>query len=127
MNKNIKKGEKMANSTSILIVDDDLGMTETLLDILTDLEYDVTVVNDGYQAIEIFKKRTYNFVLMDIKMPGINGVETFHEIHKIDESAKVIMMTAYSVNDLKREAYDGGVTDILDKPLNIERVLKLIN
>jgi len=73
----------MEKKTSILIVDDDKGMTETLSDILEDIDYDVAVSDDGYKAIEMIKKKKFDFALMDIKMPGINGVETFKEVHRI--------------------------------------------
>ena len=87
----------MDKKASILIVDDDIGMTETLADIFDDRGYDVAVAGDGYKAIGMIGERAYDIVLMDIKMPGINGVETFKEVKRISSSTKVIMMTAYSV------------------------------
>lgn len=68
---------------NILIVDDDDGMIETLRDILIDLDYNVEIASDGYKAIEIVKNQSFDVILMDIKMPGINGVETFKEIKSI--------------------------------------------
>ena len=117
----------MENNTSILIVDDNPGITETLLDIFSDMGYDVAIANNGYRAIEIFKKKVFDFVLMDIKMLGLDGLQTFKKMHKINPIPKVIMMTAYSINEIKEEAYKCGVYDILDKPLDIEKVIKFIN
>ncbi|MEA1939640.1 MAG: response regulator [Candidatus Caldatribacteriota bacterium] len=116
----------MDNKISILIVDDDKGMTETLSDILTDLGYDVAVSGDGHQAIEMIKEKKFDFALMDIKMPGINGVETFKEVHRISPETKVIMMTAYSVEELVKEALQDGAFDILYKPLDIKKILTII-
>ena len=116
----------MKESKSILIVDDDPGMTDTLSDILFEKGYDVDTTDNGYQAIKMVKKKSYDFALMDIKMPGINGVETFKKVHKINPETKVIMMTAYFVNDLIKEAPEGGVFDIFHKPLDIEKVIKII-
>lgn len=116
----------MEKKTSILIVDDDSGMTETLSDILEDMGYDVAVSGDGYQAIEMIKKQEFDFALMDIKMPGINGVETFKEIHRISPETKVIMMTAYSVEELVREALEGGAFKIIYKPLDIKKIVDII-
>jgi CheY-like chemotaxis protein len=66
----------MKDKVSVLIVDDDKGMTETFSDILTDLGYHVEVVNNGFKAIEKIKTIAFDVIMMDIKMPGINGVET---------------------------------------------------
>ena len=117
----------MEKKTSILIVDDDAGMTETLSDILDDKGYDVASCGDGHQAIEIIKKKKFDLVLMDIKMPGINGVETFKEVHRISPETKVIMMTAYSVEELVKEAMDGGAFDIIYKPLDIKKIVNIID
>lgn len=116
----------MEKKTSILIVDDDTGMTETLSDILGDIGYDVAISGDGYKAIEMIKEKKYDFSLMDIKMPGINGVETFKEIHRISPETKVIMMTAYSVEELVKEALEGGAFNIIYKPLDIERIVDIV-
>lgn len=116
----------MEKKASILIVDDDLGMTETLADIFDAMGYDVAVAGDGYRAIEMIGERAYDIVLMDIKMPGINGVETFKEVKRTSPSTKVIMMTAYSVEDLIKEALEGGAYGIIYKPLDIDKVTDLI-
>ena len=116
----------MTERTSVLIVDDDPGMIETMADILGDMGYDVAVAEDGFKAIEMVKERAYDVALMDIKMPGINGVETFKEVKGISPSTEVIMMTAYSVEDLVREALKGGAYGIIYKPLDIARVVDLI-
>ena len=110
----------------VLIVDDDVGMTETMPDILEDIGYRVSVARSGYEAIEMVRKEDYNVVLMDIKMPGINGVEAFKKIKKLKPATKVIMMTAYSVDALIKEALDEGAYDVIHKPLDIERVMDSI-
>jgi DNA-binding NtrC family response regulator len=116
----------MKEKTSILIVDDDPGMTETMPDILSDMGYEVAVAEDGFKAIQMVKERAYDVALMDIKMPGINGVETFKEVKGISPSTKVVMMTAYSVEDLVKDALKEGAYGIIYKPLDIERVVEFI-
>lgn len=101
-------------------------MSETLSDILDDIGYKIDVANDGYNAIDMISKHDYIMVLMDIKMPGINGVETFKEIKQISPATKVIMMTAYSVDDLVKEALKEGAYGIIYKPLNIDYLLQFI-
>ena len=111
---------------SIIIVDDDPGMGETMVDILGDMGYGVYVAMDGCRAIEMIKDKTYDAVLMDIKMPGINGVETLKEVKRISPTTRVMMMTAYSVEALVKEALKEGAYGIIHKPLNIDRVVSFI-
>ncbi len=116
----------MEEKTSILIVDDDHGMTETMADILAEMGYDVAVAGNGYRAIEMVREKAYDIALMDIKMPGINGLETFKEFKHINPLTKVIMMTAYSVEDIIKEALEEGAYGVIYKPLDIDRVIDLI-
>ncbi len=116
----------MREKVSILIVDDDPGMTETMADILGDMGNDVDVANNGHRAIEMVKGKVYDFVLMDIKMPGINGVETFKKVKRISPKTMVMMMTAYSLEDLVKEALKEGAYGILYKPLDIDKVIGFI-
>ncbi len=111
---------------NILIVDDDAGMIETLSDILSELDYNVEVASDGYKAIELVKTQSFDVILMDIKMPGINGVETFKEIKKLQPGVLVMMMTAYSVEDLISEALSEGAYGIMYKPIDITKVVEFI-
>jgi DNA-binding NtrC family response regulator len=101
-------------------------MTETFSDILKDLGHHVEVANDGFKAIEKIKAQAFDVILMDIKMPGINGVETFKKIKGIRPEATVMMMTAYSVEDLVAEALKEGAYGIMYKPVNITEVVEFI-
>lgn len=110
----------------ILIVDDQPGMVETLEDILKDRGYDVALAEDGFEAIDKAKESKFDLIFMDIKMPGINGVQTFREIKKINPNAAVVMMTAYAVEDLVREAIEEGAYTVIHKPFDVEKVLQTI-
>ena len=112
--------------TNILVVDDLHSMRMTLGGILEDKGYNVVTVEDGYQAIEAVKKTHYDAIFMDIKMPGINGVQTYREVKKIDPRATVIMMTAYSVEDLVKEALEEGAYAVAYKPFDIDKIIALI-
>mgnify|MGYP002641921165 CR=1 FL=1 len=116
----------MGEKAGILIVDDDPGMSETLADILSETGYGVAVAGDGYRAMAMIKEKIYDVALMDIKMPGINGVETFKEVKRLSPSTGVIMMTAYALEDLVQEALAEGALSIFYKPLDIDRVVGLI-
>ncbi len=118
--------EKSNGKTNVLVVDDLRSMRLTLGGILQDEGHNVVTVEDGYQAIEAVKKAHFDAIFMDIKMPGINGVQTFREVKKIDPEAAVIMMTAYSVEDLVKEALEEGAYAVVFKPFDIEKIIALI-
>ncbi|MHA1829552.1 MAG: response regulator [Candidatus Heimdallarchaeaceae archaeon] len=116
----------MLDSLPILIVDDDLNMTVTLKDILEEKGFNVDIANDGFKAIEMIRRIKYDLAFMDIKMPEINGVETFKRIKQLSPSTKVVMMTAYSLEELIKEALDEGAYAILYKPFDLNKVLNLV-
>jgi len=116
----------MSKDVNILIVDDQVGMLETITDILQDKGYNAETAEDGYTAIDKVKRQPFDVIFMDIKMPGINGVQTFREIKKINPKTAVIMMTAYSVENLVKEAIEEGAYAVIYKPFEIERVVETI-
>ncbi len=116
----------MKSKANVLIVDDDIEMTETLSDILEDSGYHSEVANDGFSAIERVKVQAFDVILMDIKMPGIDGVETYKEIKNIRPEAAVMLMTAYSVEDLVAEALREGACGVMYKPVDITKVVEFI-
>lgn len=117
----------MENKSSILIIDDDKGMLETLKPIFTNMNYIVISVNDGYKAIESVKEIKFDFILLDIIMPKINGIETLKKIKKIDSSIKVIMMTGYTDKKLVKKAMKEGALKVFYKPINIEELINIVN
>ncbi len=112
--------------TNILVVDDLRSIRLTLGGILEDEGHNVVTVENGYQAIETVRGTHFDAIFMDVKMPGINGVQTFREIKKIDPKAAVIMMTAYSVEDLIKEALEEGAYTIVYKPFEIDKIITII-
>ncbi len=118
----------MANSKpSILVVDDDAGTVRTTALILRRRGYAVATAQDGQEAIEKVKERPFDMIFMDIKMPAMDGVETYRRIKEIRPQAMVMMMmTAYAVEDLVQQALEEGVYGIFYKPLDIERVIATI-
>jgi two-component system response regulator HydG len=111
---------------NILVVDDLRSMRLTLGGILEDEGHNVVTVENGYQAIEAVKKTHFDVIFMDIKMPGIDGVQTFREVKKIDPTTAVIMMTAYSVEDLVNQALTEGAYTVVYKSFDIGRIIAII-
>jgi len=113
--------------TKILIVDDEVNMRRTLGDILTDEGYDVTTAETGEEAIRLCEDEGHSLILMDVRMPGIDGVEAFRRIRRHQEGVRVILMSAFSVDALKEAALDEGAIAFLPKPLDLEKVVDLID
>lgn len=116
----------MEKRVNILIVDDNINLSKTMSLILGRKGYNVTTVKGGSEAIERVKESPFDIIFMDIKMPFMNGVETYREIKKIRPDTIVVMMTAYAVEDLVSQALKEGAYGIIYKPLDIERVISLI-
>jgi DNA-binding NtrC family response regulator len=113
----------MLDKAKILIVDDEQSMLVTLGDILKILGYVVFTAENCHQAIELVKNNKLDLILMDFKMPGMNGVEVYREIRKVDSSMKVIFITAYYEENIVKEAFLEGVCVICHKPLDIPQLL----
>ncbi|MGM0568223.1 MAG: response regulator [Elusimicrobiota bacterium] len=113
--------------SKILIVDDDKNIHMTIAGILKKEGHEVDFMDNGYKAIEAVEENSYDIALLDIRMPGINGVETFKKLKKISPETTVIMMTAYAVEDLKDEAEKEGAYKILDKPFDMHDVINVLD
>ncbi|NIM03079.1 response regulator [bacterium] len=112
--------------TNILIVDDEIDLLETLGDIFESKGYNVTMVEDGNKALELLRNKYFDIILMDLKMPGISGVESFKEVKSLHPSAAIIMMTAGSVREEIKEAVGAGVDAVVDKPFNVKKLVATI-
>ncbi len=110
----------------ILVVDDNEAYTDSIKDILEDEGYDVETAYDGEAAYELTGCAEYDLVLMDIKMPGMNGVESFLHMKLRNPDVKVILFTAYALTELIQKARDNGVTAILKKPLEMNDLNTII-
>ncbi len=116
----------MQDQVNILVVDDEPGIRTTLSAILEEEGYNVVVAEDGYKGIEAAKKTKFKIAFLDLKMPGINGVETFKRIKKISPDTIMFFTTAFFAEDLLKEAVKLGAQAILYKPLDIDLILKVI-
>jgi len=102
---------------SILVADDDRHMVRTVCDILRRRGWTPTAVHSGEAAVEAAAAHRYTAVLMDVRMPGISGVEAFREIHAAQPRTPVILMTAYAAPELLDAAVRDGVVRVLPKPI----------
>jgi CheY-like chemotaxis protein len=110
----------------VLIVDDDTDHAESLADVIEMRGHEVQMARTGEEGIRLFRESAFDFVLMDVKLPGMNGVDTFLELRKINPDARVMMMTGYSVEQLVEQAIEGGALGVLHKPFPATHVLELL-
>jgi len=117
----------LGEKAKILIVDDDAAMCETLSDILEEKGYHVVVARDGPKAIEEVKNQRFDLALIDIVMPGMNGVEALREIKRADPELTSMIMTGHSaLEGSVSEALEAGVDGVLYKPLDIDAIVEMI-
>ncbi len=110
----------------VLIVDDNENLCKTLSFILNRKGYATATAHDGPDAIRLTEETPFDLTLMDIRMPLMNGVEAYKKIKRLRPRSAVVMMTAYSVEELVQEALEEGAFGIIYKPLDIEKVIFLI-
>ena len=110
----------------ILVVDDDQGMLDTLMDVLSATGYETSVAASGNAALEMAQAGRFDLVLMDVQMPGLNGVQVLHALRVLHPTIVVIMMTAYTGDELVAESQRTTGFSVLSKPLDLDQVLPLV-
>src|SRR5262245_4860567 len=88
----------------ILVVDDDVDTCRNLSDILTDLGYRVDTAHDGASALELVRRHPYDVALLDLKMPGMSGLELYRQIKQLRAGTVAIIVTAYAGGSTTEEA-----------------------
>jgi len=116
----------MAKDHRILVVDDNKDFADVFCDILKTNSYEVESCYSGAQAVDLVKKKNFDIVFLDIRMPEMDGIETLKEVMKIKPDTTVIMMTGYSVDELVHKALEEKASEIIYKPFEIDKVLSLI-
>ena len=111
--------------TSVLVVDDERGPREALR-LIFERTYDVTVVDSGERAIELLRRERVDLVTLDLKMPGMSGVETLAAIREIDPEVDVVVVTGFGSYDTAIEAMRLHAFDFLTKPFDVGRVLSTV-
>ncbi|GAI80988.1 unnamed protein product, partial [marine sediment metagenome] len=106
----------------ILLVDDDPNTLEALSVVLEDEGYRILMASNGEEALDQIKKEKPEVVLLDVRMPGMDGVEALRRTREASKTTSVIMMTAYVGMEGVVEAVRLGAYDYVSKPLDLERV-----
>ncbi len=120
------EGRELERWFNVLVVDDEQGMRDLFAFTLHSEGYHVTTVANGYEALESVRDGLFDLAFIDIKMPKMNGLETYRAIKEVVPDLNVFMMTAYSVEDLVREAIREGALGCFYKPFDPEEVLAAV-
>jgi two-component system response regulator HydG len=115
----------MKDKKNLLIVDDDIAH-RIMLRILLDWQYEIFEADDGSTAIEIAGKRNFDLILLDIRMPGVSGIEALDQIRSLRPDVPILMMTAYFSDEIADQAKDRGAFGCLGKPFDFDELRQTI-
>ncbi len=104
----------------VLVVDDEPDAVELLQEFLTAKGYDVLTASDGEEALRQVKEHRPHLILLDVRMPKLNGMEVLKRVREIDHEVGVIMVTAVNEEETGREALKMGAFDYITKPLDLQ-------
>lgn len=110
-------------SPLVLLVDDEVGFVETMSKRLSKRQLMILPAYSGRQALEKLEKNSVDVVILDVKMPGMDGIETLREIKKIYPLVEVIMLTGHATIETAVEGMRLGAFDYLMKPCEIEELV----
>jgi len=111
----------------ILIVDDEIWVRELLEEFLTLQGYQVTLATNGEEALKMVDQNPPDVVLLDIKMPGISGLEVLSIIKRLDKKIGIIMLSAFGDFDTIQKALEMGADHFIEKPFDLNRIAKILS
>jgi len=117
----------MASNVRVLVADDEESLRLVLRTAISKLGYGVDAVENGKEALRMAQENVYDVALLDIRMPEMDGLQAFYEIHKIIPDLPIILMTAYGSSEIAVEAMKRGAFDYILKPFNLEEVKIILN
>ncbi|HME56371.1 MAG TPA: response regulator [Candidatus Lokiarchaeia archaeon] len=110
----------------ILLVDDDAVIRKTIKDILGCMNIHAITACNGYEALDLASEEDFNFALIDLRMPGIDGIETFRRLKRIKPTLKAFLITSLIDDARAREATKAGISGIIEKPFKITTLVDAI-
>jgi CheY-like chemotaxis protein len=110
----------------ILVVDHDAAITATFENILGGEGYAVATATDGEQAIELAARQPFDLVLLDLVMPGIDGLDVLRRLREVAPRTRIIILSAYIEPDREAEAFRLGAEAVLSKPPDLSKLLRFL-
>jgi CheY-like chemotaxis protein len=111
---------------TILVVDDDVDTCLNMVDLFGELGYTVDAAEGGELALEKARQQSYELGLLDLRMPGMDGLTLCRHLKRLHPRMVTILITAHGGSDLEEQAYDAGARHVLLKPIDFPRLLALV-
>jgi DNA-binding NtrC family response regulator len=115
-------GQQKINQKHILLIDDDLSVRILFSRLLEKEGYLVTAVKDGYEGIKAIERQKFDLALVDVVMPGMDGIEVLENIKKRRSHLPVVIYTAHGSAETFAEAMKKGAVDCLTKPFSVQEL-----
>src|SRR4030042_3158418 len=110
----------------ILIVDDDAGIRSSLSAILIDEDYEVEAVETAENCLDLMEKSLFDLVLLDIWLPGMDGITALEQIRNLDSNSSVVIISAHGSIEMAVKATKLGAFDFIEKPLSMDKTILVI-
>ncbi|NBQ52258.1 MAG: sigma-54-dependent Fis family transcriptional regulator, partial [Proteobacteria bacterium] len=110
-----------------LIIDDEISICQTLAGIFSDEGWSADYAISGHEGIQAFKKSAPDLVLLDVWMPGLDGIETLQRLKQLRDDIPVVIMSGHGTIDTAVKCTKLGAFDFLEKPLSMEKLLPMID
>ncbi len=110
----------------LLIVDDDIAICDFLKEFFTSKNYEAFIATKGDEALSILREKDPQIMLLDLKMPGMMGLEVLKQAREFNEKVKIIMITGMRDEYIIKEAKRRGASDYITKPFNLEYLEKVV-
>lgn len=108
----------------LLLIDDDLDFAEGLMMALELNDYTVDIASNGQDGIAAAQETPYDAILIDVGLPGLNGVETLSRIKQVSRGTRCFLVTGYSADQVLEQGFDAGAAEILTKPIDVEDLVQ---
>jgi hypothetical protein len=116
----------METKGKILIIDDSATNVFLLQTLLEEQGFSVIFAYDGKEAMKRIEEQQFDLLLLDIMMPGVDGYDVLEKVTKEQKNTPVIMVTAKDDKDSEKKARDMGASDYVTKPVNFEKLIKIV-
>lgn len=118
----------MSSKKTILLVDDDVDLLENTAYLIKNNGFDVVTAKNGQEAVQKYKEIKPDLTFMDIKMPIMDGFDAFFKMKQFDPDAKVVLITAYSIDEKKHlKAKSMSLIETIDKPYSFGKLEEIIS
>lgn len=118
--------ENVSGGVRILVVDDEVIVGNRLKQIFEKMGYEVEVRTNGASALEVLGQKSFDIVITDLKMEGVDGMAVLGRVRELNPATKVIIITGYAQLETAEQAFQEGVFDFIAKPFRLDELKQVI-